>query len=223
MRSIISRKFRLPALLGAAILVCGALMDSARADNFRVDILGRFDPPLAATPIAISFNVDDKAVACDPSCVIQDSRHGSMTGYDIRSISDLPPFTVRGITFTFQELKFTAASAGNITGFRVDVPLRHGATPRIQMKFVNGKGFSLTIDGRHVSIANLGSDRRVTASGSVTVRVTGFAGKHGSPQCHGRSVAALASTYGGLAQAARALNYSSVDALQDDIAVFCGS
>src|SRR5215469_11597574 len=49
-----------------------------------------------------------------------------------------------------------------------------------------------------------------------------FAGQPGKPNCHGKSVSALASEFGGLDAAASALGFSSVQALQDAIRAFCG-
>jgi len=47
------------------------------------------------------------------------------------------------------------------------------------------------------------------------------AGTPGRPNCHGKTVSALARQLGGLAHAAEALGFSSVDALQDVIDLFC--
>jgi uncharacterized repeat protein (TIGR03803 family) len=60
----------------------------------------------------------------------------------------------------------------------------------------------------------------ITGSGFV-VPVT-FAGTPGKPNCHGKSVSALAQQYGGLNAAAAALGYPSVNALQDAITAYCG-
>jgi len=49
-----------------------------------------------------------------------------------------------------------------------------------------------------------------------------FAGTPGASNCHGQSVSALAKQYGGLDTAAAAFGYSSVAALQNAIAVYCG-
>jgi hypothetical protein len=49
-----------------------------------------------------------------------------------------------------------------------------------------------------------------------------FAGIPGEANCHGKSVSALAHQFGGLNAAAAALEFSSVTALQDAIAAFCG-
>jgi len=49
-----------------------------------------------------------------------------------------------------------------------------------------------------------------------------FAGTPGKPNCHGKSVSALAQQYGGLNAAAAALNFPSVQALQSAILEFCG-
>jgi hypothetical protein len=50
-----------------------------------------------------------------------------------------------------------------------------------------------------------------------------FAGQPGKANCHGKSVSALAQKYGGLAAAASALGFASVNALQDAIKAFCGT
>jgi spore maturation protein SpmA len=49
-----------------------------------------------------------------------------------------------------------------------------------------------------------------------------FAGTPRAANCVGESVSALAREYGGLNNAAAALGYSSVAALQDAISTFCG-
>jgi YVTN family beta-propeller protein len=49
-----------------------------------------------------------------------------------------------------------------------------------------------------------------------------FAGIPGHSNCHGQSVSALAKQYGGLNNAAAALGFDSVKALQDAILAFCG-
>jgi hypothetical protein len=48
-----------------------------------------------------------------------------------------------------------------------------------------------------------------------------FAGTPGKTNCHGQSVSALARQFGGLNNAAAALGYSSVSALQEAIMAFC--
>ena len=48
-----------------------------------------------------------------------------------------------------------------------------------------------------------------------------FAGVPGSKNCHGTSVSALATTFGGLDAAAAALGFSNVQGLQDAIRAFC--
>lgn len=48
-----------------------------------------------------------------------------------------------------------------------------------------------------------------------------FAGTPGKATCHGQTVSALALQYGGLGDAAVALGYSSVGALQNAISVYC--
>lgn len=48
------------------------------------------------------------------------------------------------------------------------------------------------------------------------------AGTPGQKNCHGQTVSAMANEFGGIDASASTLGYSSVDALQDGIAVFCG-
>jgi hypothetical protein len=48
-----------------------------------------------------------------------------------------------------------------------------------------------------------------------------FSGTPGFSNCHGQSVASLAQQYGGLSAAVKALEFPSVEALQDAIRVFC--
>jgi hypothetical protein len=49
-----------------------------------------------------------------------------------------------------------------------------------------------------------------------------FAGAPGAPNCHGKTVSALAQQYGGIANAASVLGYADVAGLQDAIGAFCG-
>jgi hypothetical protein len=58
----------------------------------------------------------------------------------------------------------------------------------------------------------------------MNISVTGsapFAGTPGKANCHGKSVSALARQFGGLNEAAAALGFGSVQALQDAIEAFC--
>ena len=50
-----------------------------------------------------------------------------------------------------------------------------------------------------------------------------FAGVPGNANCHGVSVATLATQFGGLSKAAQALGFARVKALQDAIRTFCGN
>jgi hypothetical protein len=56
---------------------------------------------------------------------------------------------------------------------------------------------------------------------SLTIGLT-FAGTPGKADCYGQSVSALAQRYGGLNNAAAALDFSGVGALQNAIASYCG-
>jgi len=74
-----------------------------------------------------------------------------------------------------------------------------------------------------------GTDQIVVAgtwsgSGKVVINLVSpvFAGTPGKANCLGQSVSALAKQFGGLNNATAALNYPSVDALQNAIMEFCG-
>jgi YVTN family beta-propeller protein len=105
-------------------------------------------------------------------------------------------------------------------------------------------GVALTPDGSKVYIANIG-DNNVsvidTASKTVTATIPvgsnpiafgifvqptkpapRFAGTPGHSNCHGKSVSVLAQQFKGLNDAAAALGFSSVKALQNAILAFCG-
>jgi hypothetical protein len=87
----------------------------------------------------------------------------------------------------------------------------------------NGNLFGTTnIGGTVIEDIGTGTVFEITNSGFV-VRPTNavFAGMPGHPNCHGRSVSALAHQYGGLGAAATALGYSSVQVLQNAIAAYC--
>jgi uncharacterized repeat protein (TIGR03803 family) len=58
-------------------------------------------------------------------------------------------------------------------------------------------------------------------AGTVFELSSPFAGTPGKANCHGSSVSALAKQYGGLNNAAAALGFASVQALQDAITAFC--
>jgi hypothetical protein len=62
-----------------------------------------------------------------------------------------------------------------------------------------------------------------TGNGEVVINLVSpvFAGTPGKANCHGKSVSALAQQFGGLNNAAEALGYPSVDALQNAIMEFC--
>jgi YVTN family beta-propeller protein len=105
-------------------------------------------------------------------------------------------------------------------------------------------GLSVTPDGSELYVANNGSSNANStvsvvdvATNTVTANIPvgsepfafgnfiqsapKFAGTPGNPNCHGKSVSALAKQYGGLPAAAAALGDSSVQVLQNDIAAYC--
>jgi len=57
---------------------------------------------------------------------------------------------------------------------------------------------------------------------SLTGNTIPEAGTPGQANCHGQTVSAMATEFGGIDASASTLGYSSVDALQDGIRVFCG-
>jgi YVTN family beta-propeller protein len=101
-------------------------------------------------------------------------------------------------------------------------------------------GISVTPDGRKVYAANFDANEvfvvdAVTGTITATIPVGNeplafgnfiqprptFAGTPGEANCHGQSVSALARQYGGLNNAAAALGYRSVSALQNAIEDYC--
>ena len=101
-------------------------------------------------------------------------------------------------------------------------------------------GVAVTPDGSKVFVANSGSNTVSvidTATNMVTATIPvgsgpiafgafigpapKFAGTPEQPNCQGQSISALAQQYSGLAAAAAALGYSSVQALQNAIAEYC--
>ena len=104
----------------------------------------------------------------------------------------------------------------------------------------NPAGVAVSPDGSKVYVADSGSNSVsviTTATNTVTATIPvgnnpiafgafiqpapRFAGTPGRANCVGQSVSALAQKYGGLAHAAAALGYSSVQALQNAIAEYC--
>jgi YVTN family beta-propeller protein len=101
-------------------------------------------------------------------------------------------------------------------------------------------GISVTPDGRKVYAANFDANE-VFVVDAVTGAITAalpvgneplafgnfiqprpaFAGTPGKANCHGKSVSALTQQYGGLNNAAAALGYPSVSALQNAIEAYC--
>ena len=57
---------------------------------------------------------------------------------------------------------------------------------------------------------------------SLTGNTVPDAGTPGQANCHGKTISAMARQFGGIDAVRLTLGYSSVDALQDGIRVFCG-
>jgi hypothetical protein len=84
------------------------------------------------------------------------------------------------------------------------------------------QGYSVSLSGDG-STAIVGGPLDYSGIGAAWVYTQPvFAGTPGKANCHGKSVSALAQQYGGLNNAAAALDYSSVSALQNAILEFCG-
>jgi YVTN family beta-propeller protein len=99
---------------------------------------------------------------------------------------------------------------------------------------------AVTSDGSNVYVTNRRNFGTVslisTATNTVTLAIPvgigptalsiqptpRFSGTPDKANCHGQSVSALARQYGGLNNAAAALGFPSVAALQDAIRAFCG-
>jgi hypothetical protein len=82
-----------------------------------------------------------------------------------------------------------------------------------------GGSVSLSGDGNTALVGGLLDNGDVGAAWVFVQPV--FAGTPGKANCHGQSVSALAKQYGGLNNAAAALGFDSVNALQKDIGDYC--
>jgi uncharacterized repeat protein (TIGR03803 family) len=82
----------------------------------------------------------------------------------------------------------------------------------------NGNLFGTTFEG-----GAIGDGTVFELIGSGFVPPKQFAGTPGSAECTGKSISTLAKTYRGIAQAAQALGYDSVSALQNAVAHYCGN
>jgi len=111
-------------------------------------------------------------------------------------------------------LEYTSAflGPGNSTG----VIALNAVTAGSHVITVVGEGTPGGCNGG--TLFSWGGDLTVTTSPS---NAPVYAGTPGRPNCHGKSVSALAQTYGDLATAASALGFASVAALQNDIRIYC--
>jgi hypothetical protein len=209
-------------------------MNSARADVFRVDLLGTYTSTTPPSPFAYSFYVDTSATACAPSCVIPFNNPGGapFVGYVNAALSGISPITAGGQSFS--KLIAPDPQVSTAAMLLSSQPLATNASPDIILAFVNDAWVRTHI-GKHRwppwtfstldpilldPPPNIGSQQQL---GTFVVHVTGFAGTPGTPQCHDSSTSALAHKYGSIPQAAVALSYSNVKSLQADITLFCGS
>jgi hypothetical protein len=223
--------------------MCAALMNSAHAAVFLVEIQGTVNsnngfpgitvpPPL---PLALSFYIDDAAKSCAPNCVTPIPvmfGGGVIYSYSFQTITGFPTITIG--QEIFPPPPFAAGPFGaNIVFNQL---ISNGVSPLLSMVMtatdgVVDLGFGVTqgqiLDSgfppppQPFAMENRAGTQ--LALGQFAVRVIGFSGTPGSTQCHDSSTAALAHKYGSMPQAAVALGYSSVKALQADITLFCGS
>ena len=70
-------------------------------------------------------------------------------------------------------------------------------------------------------MASLALTHRFNMAFSLSGDTIPRGGTAGAPNCDGESVSALASQFGGIAEAASTLGFSSVEALQDSFKEFC--
>ena len=223
--------------------MCAALMNSAHAAVFLVEIQGTVNsnsgfpgitvpPPL---PLALSFYINDAAKSCAPNCVtpIPVIGGGVIYGYSFQTISGFPTITIG--QDNYPPPPFAGPFGANIVFNQL---ISNGVSPLLSMVLLTADhavvlSFGLVnqnqilINGfpappQQLNMQNISGPAQF-ASGPFAVRVIGFAGTPGSTQCHDASTAALAHKYGSMPQAAVALGYSSVKALQADITLFCGS
>jgi hypothetical protein len=236
---LFAKATRTAAFLASGILLCATSgwLDPALAQIFRVQVNGTFtgaveDPPhiTPGTPFSTSFLVNTNAAP-----VLHQNAQGlPVVGYADAAISGFS-VTVGGVTFTQSDILDRVAVAG-APGAAVffSQDLANGATPSIDM-FVENQtgsldigviGCSGTCEFENELFFETSGFPRANDSGVVSVsasRVFGFAGTPGAIDCHGQSVSALTKQYQSIKAAAGALNYPSVQALQDDITLFCGN
>jgi hypothetical protein len=210
MRSVIRRKVRWVHLLGGAILVWAALMNSARADVFRVNLLGSYNSNTGPQTFTTSFYIDNRAPACDPNCV--SSVGGGQWSYKNTTIFGLATFVVSGVSYiqtdflsSFIVIGLLASGTSPLFSWYISPPVEP-PTVIILGQFNN----TFTQRDRY----------EVKNVGVVTASVLSFAGDPRTASCSGISTSTLAKKYGGLRQAAIALHYRSVSALQADIMLF---
>ena len=83
------------------------------------------------------------------------------------------------------------------------------------------QGFSVSLSGDGNTAIVGGNFDNDSAGAAWVYAQPVFAGTPGKASCHGQSVSALAKQYGGLNNAAAALGYPSVSALQEAIMAYC--
>jgi uncharacterized repeat protein (TIGR03803 family) len=158
--------------------------------------------------VLVSFNGTDSG---NPTASLITDANGNLFG----TTAEAGAF---GQGTVFEVFKTTGGYA-NIATTLVNFNGSDGASPTAGLiADTNGNLFGTTFNGG--ALYGVGSAFEITASGFVVAPV--FAGTPGKANCHGQSISALAKQYGGLNNAAAALGYPSVSALQDAILAHCG-
>lgn len=162
----------------------------------------------ATTPTTL-VSFDAGADGGEPSASLIEDSKGNLFG--TTSLGGASDFG------TIFEIAKTAGGYASTPALLVSFDGSNGAQPLAGL-IADGKGnlFGTTYSG---GASGYGTVFKVTGIGFVTP--TEFPGTPGTLNCNGNSVSALSQTYGGLAQAAAALGYNSVTALQRAISAFC--
>jgi YVTN family beta-propeller protein len=123
---------------------------------------------------------------------------------------------VNGIDVATDQIVVSSDYVGGVIGISVTPDGRrvYAASPGANVVFAID-----TTSGKIIATIPVGSNPFVFGN-FIQPRPT-FAGTPGKANCYGQSVSALAQQYGGLNNAAAALGYPSVSALQNTILAFC--
>jgi hypothetical protein len=123
-----------------------------------------------------------------------------------------------GVVFSDTNTCFSWDDVGNIISGSGQISVRENINPNLSGGTATFTGF-LSAD---LLLGAGGNPVRALGISIVNAeKVSRFAGRPGQPDCVGTSVSALARQYGGLTAAATALNYNSVNDLQNALKSYC--